>query len=127
MSTDSVFILAVLAANVVVSEWLVRHTFFRHFGTALLVIVVTAVTSNLGWIPTSAAQAPVYDGIFTYVAPLAIFWLLLPVNLRDVLRAGGPMIAAFLVGAAGTMIGVVTAMKWLHVARYLGNDHQALG
>ena len=52
METDPVFVVAVLAANVVISEWLVRHTFLKHFGTALLVIVVTAVTANLGLIPS---------------------------------------------------------------------------
>ncbi len=121
------FILTVLCVNVVVSEWLVRHTFFKHFGSALLVIVVTAVTANLGVIPTNSTEAPIYSGVFTYVAPLAIFWLLLPVNLRSVLRAGFPMLAMFLIGSAGTVVGVVVAMKVIGGAESIGELYRPLG
>ncbi len=48
MLTDPIFIVAVLSLNVFLSEWLVRHSFCRHFGAALLVIVLTAIVANLG-------------------------------------------------------------------------------
>lgn len=125
--TDSLAILAVLCFNVALSEWLVRTTVARHFGTGLLVIVVTALASNLGIIPSSAAEAPVYDGIFTYLAPLAIFMLLLQVNLKDVRRAGGPMIGAFLIGAAGTTAGVLAAMQVVDGPASFGDLYRGLG
>ncbi len=127
MFRDPMFIVAVLAINVVLSEWLVRYTFFKHFGTALLVIVVTAVTANLGLIPTSASETGVYDGVFSYVAPLAIFWLLLQVNLRDVLKAGFPMLTAFSIGAIGTALGLVTAMWLLNGEEAIGENYHAIG
>jgi len=127
MPVDPVFIVAVLAANVVISEWLVRHTPLRHFGTALLVIVVTAVTSNIGLIPTTSAEAPLYDGVFSYVAPLAIFWLLLQVNLRDILRAGVPMIGMFIVGAVGTFLGVMIGMWAVDGPKLFGDAYRGLG
>lgn len=127
MPVDPLFVSGVLFANVVVSEWLVRHTPFRHAGTALLVIVVTAVTANLGWIPTTSDKTPVYGGVFDYVAPLAIFWLLLQVNLKEVLRAGGPMIAAFLIGAVGTTAGVLVGMWAISGQSVLGGNYKALG
>ncbi|MEN8374874.1 MAG: DUF819 family protein, partial [Gemmatimonadota bacterium] len=108
MTHDSLYVLAALCALVVATEYLVRRTFFRHFGTALLVILVTAVVANLGWIPAgSSAEAPVpvYDAIFAYLAPLAIFWLVLPISLREVLKAGLPIIALFLIGSVGVMVG----------------------
>ena len=116
MLSDPLFVIAVLSLNVVVSEWLVRHTFFKHFGTALLVIVVTAVTANLGLIPTSSEATPVYGGVFTYVVPLAIFWLLLQVNLRDILEAGLPLLAAVLIGSLGYGVGTYLG---LFAAAYL--------
>ena len=105
MLTDPIFIVAVLSLNVFLSEWLVRHSFCRHFGAALLVIVLTAIVANLGVIPTSTGGSPVYDGVFEYVAPLAIFWLLLQVSIRDILKAGMPMVVMFFIGAAGTLVG----------------------
>ncbi len=109
--TDPVFIAAIVTGCVIASQWLVDHTVLRHAGVALLVILVTAVVSNLGIIPTSGT--PVYDGVFTYLAPLAIFWLLLGVNLRDVVSAGLPLLTLFGLGAAGTVLGVVGALALL--------------
>jgi len=61
---DPVFILAILAACIVISEMLVRHTALRHGGTALVVIVVTAVAANSGLIPTGTQDVPLYSVLF---------------------------------------------------------------
>lgn len=114
MLSSPLAVLAVLALVVLASEWLVRRTVLRHAGTALLGILLAAVLANVGLIPagsTTAEPVPVYDGIFTYVAPLAIFWLLLGVNLRTVRKAGVPMLALFLIGAWGTAVGAFAAAK----------------
>ncbi|HSA56687.1 MAG TPA: DUF819 family protein [Gemmatimonadaceae bacterium] len=124
------FILAVLCVVVVLSEWLVRRTWLRHAGTALVGILVTAVIANLGVIPagsTAAAPVPVYDGIFEHVAPLAIFWLILGVNLRDVLRAGVPLVVLFLIGSLGTVAGIVAGMALVNGAVTIGPQFHALG
>jgi uncharacterized membrane protein len=123
-------ILAGLCLLVAVSEWLVRTTVLRHAGTALLGILLTAIVANLGVIPAGSspeAPVPVYDGIFTYIAPLGIFWLLLSVNLRDVLRAGGPLVILFLIGSLGTVAGVVAGMAAVDGAQTIGPYHRALG
>jgi uncharacterized membrane protein len=128
MRTDPLYVLAMLCLFVALSEWLVRRTPLRHVGTALLVILVTAVAANLGVLPAGSsdtAPVPVYDAIFAYLAPLAIFWLLLLINLRDVLRAGAPAIALFLIGAAGILIGAVVAVQ-LFDLRALGPLHPAV-
>jgi len=126
MSHDPLFILAILSLNVVVSELLVRRTVLRHFGTALLVILVTALVANLGVIPTGTRGVPLYEGVFSHVAPLAIFWLLLQVNLRQVLRAGLPMIVLFLLGSAGTVLGVVLGMAAVDGSETIGPLHHAV-
>lgn len=127
MFTQSLFVFAMLSAAIVLSELLVRKTFFRHIGTSLLVIIVTAVIANLGIIPTSGAEAPIYSGIFAYIAPVAIFLLLLKVNLRDILKAGPKMIAMFFVGAAGTMAGVLLGMWIIGGQAAVGEMYRALG
>jgi uncharacterized membrane protein len=126
MPRDPLFILAVLAACVVASEWLARSTWLRHLGTALVVIVVTAVVANLGVIPTGTEEVPLYGVLFRQVAWLAIFWLLLQVRLREVARAGPVMIALFVLGAAGTALGAVVGMLVVGGEARFGDVHAAL-
>jgi len=125
--TDSLWILAVLAANVAASEWLVRRTALRHLGSALLVIVVTAITANIGIIPTYSNDVPVYAGVFDYLAPLSIFLLLLRVHLAGIWRAGRAMLLLFGVGALGTTLGVIVAMRAVGGAHAFGTLYYALG
>ena len=125
--TDPLFIVSMLALMVAVSEIIGRTTWGRHLGSALWVIVLTAVVANLGLIPPYSDEIAVYRGIFGYVAPLAIFLLVLQVNLRDILKAGLPMIGMFLVGAVGTTIGVLVGLWWVDGAEAFGSLYHALG
>lgn len=113
MLEDARLVLAVLALCVVVGEWLGRRPGLRHAGSSLLVIVLAAVLANLGLIPagsTPQRPVPAYDAIFAHGAPLAIFWLVLRVDLRRTLAAGLPLLSMFGVGALGTVLGVVTGL-----------------
>ena len=130
MTDQTLFILAVLSLVIVATEWAVRRTWLKHVGTALLVIVATAVIANLGVIPTTSteeAPVPAYDAIFGTVAPLAIVWLLLKVNLRDILRAGVPIISLVLIGSLGTVAGVLVGMWAVDGPERIGSMYHALG
>lgn len=123
MPRDPLYIFAVLCLLIVASEWLARRSGFRHLGSALIVILLGAIVANLGVIPAGSppdAPVPVYDAIFAYVAPLALFWLLLHVNLRSLLAVGLPIIALFLAGSAGTLLGAVAAMRLVNMGEVIG-------
>ncbi|RYC66434.1 DUF819 family protein [Spirosoma sordidisoli] len=121
---DSLFILFVLCLNVVICEWLARQPGLHHIGTALLVIVVTAIEANLGIIPT--VETPIYEGIFGYVAPFSLFLLLLSVNLKDLRQAGLPMLTMYLIGSVGTIIGVLTSVWAFSAPQTIGTLFYAL-
>ncbi len=104
------YILAVLAFVIVLCEILTKYTWLKQVGTALLAIVITAIIANLGLIPSASDAPPLYKGIFTYLAPLSIFYLLLEVSLRHLKLAGIPMLVMFGIGAAGTTLGVMLGM-----------------
>jgi uncharacterized membrane protein len=126
---DDLFILTVLALLIVAAEWLARRPGFRHLGSALLVILLGAIVANLGVIPAgSPPEAPVavYEVVFAHVAPIAIFWLLLTVNLREVARAGLPLLALFGVGALATLGGAVLAMRLVGGAATIGPLYDAI-
>lgn len=94
-----------------------RFAWARQLGASMLVIVAGAVVSNLGWVPLTS---PVYDAIFGPVTSLAIVWLLLAVDLRDLRQAGPRMLGAFGLAVVGTCAGVLVAT--LALASQLGDQ-----
>ncbi|KAB7732802.1 DUF819 family protein [Rudanella paleaurantiibacter] len=122
--TEPLPILCLLFLNIFVCEWLSTKPGFRHLGTALLVIILTAIEANVGLVPTT--DTPLYDAIFGYVTPFALFVLLLNVNLQDLRRAGLPMLTLFLIGSAGTIVGVVVSMWLFNGPQSVGSQFYAL-
>ncbi|MCO6475135.1 MAG: DUF819 family protein [Phaeodactylibacter sp.] len=130
MLTSPLYVLTILCLLVVLSEWLVRHTALRGLGTALLVIVLTAVVANLGILPAGSSEerpVPAYEAVFAYLAPISIFWLLLRVNLRDVLAAGLPIVFLFIVGSLATTLGAVGGMWLVNGPQAIGPLYNAVG
>lgn len=109
---DPLYVSTVLLFLVAMSAWLSRTAWFRHIGAALTVILAAAILANVGLIPSSSNAPPLYSAIFSFVAPIAIFFLLLDVKLVDIRKAGAPMLILFLTGSACTIIGVVAGF-WL--------------
>ncbi len=126
MFTNSLTILAVLFLNIVVAEWLNTKAFFKHVGTGLMVIILTAIVANLGIIPASTPATPLYDGIFAYIAPLSIFLMLLNINLNSLKKAGKPMLIMFLIGSVATVIGTLIAMWATNGKTKIGELYYAL-
>jgi len=121
-----VALLAVLAVGVAVAELVGRLSWGRKVGAALIVIVVGALLANFRIIPPAGAGGPVYDPIFAVVTPAAIFLILLEANLKALRRAGGPMLIAFGLGAAGTAAGVLVAGLLTPARAMLGGNFEAL-
>lgn len=130
MFTSPLYVLSLLCLIVVLSEWLVRRTFLRHLGVALLVILVTAIIANIGILPagsTAERPVPTYEAIFAYIAPISIFWLLLRVNLKELFQAGLPLVILFLIGSLGTTLGVVIGMWAINGHESIGELYYAVG
>lgn len=121
------WVLAVIAGVIVLAEWLVKKTWLHHLSTALLVIVFGAILANLGVIPSASDQYPMYGEIFTYLAPLSIFFLLLEVNLKSLRQAGLPMLILFGTGSLGTVLGILLGMQLIDGPAVFGTAYQALG
>lgn len=124
---DPLAILALLMGTILVADRLTKVPVFRQLGTSLNVILLTALTANVGLIPSSTNAPALYDGIFTYLAPISIFYLLLSVNLRSLKRAGSPMVFNFFIGSIGTMLGVLAGMWAVAGPKGFGPLYYALG
>ncbi|MBX2844162.1 MAG: DUF819 family protein [Flammeovirgaceae bacterium] len=126
MTSNPVFVLGILCLIIIVSEWLTKKALFKHFGTALMVILFGAAFSNLGVIPSASNSIPLYSGIFKYLAPLSIFYLLLEVNLKSLKNAGLPMLFMFFVGVGGTVAGVLIGMQVVSGEEVFGENFKPL-
>lgn len=104
---NPLYVITVLLLLVCLAHWLSDKKQFRFFGSSLLVIIGGAILANVGLLPSSEAPSPLYGGIFTYVAPLAIFFLLIDVRLKDLKEAGLPTLLLFLTGSVTTVIGTL--------------------
>lgn len=108
--------LGTLCLAVYVLDWLNRHTPCRHLGSALLAIIGGAILANLGLVPGPDAVPALYRGVLAWVAPLAIFYLLLQVNLRDLRLAGPAMLVAFALAVPGVLLGAILGYGVLEAA-----------
>lgn len=123
---DPIFVLAILCLMVILAVYAGKTKFGKQFGAALLVILFTAVAANLRLIPSASNSIPLYEGIFKYIAPISIFYLLLKVNLTSIKRAGLPMIGLFLIGSLATTLGIL--ISWFIIApeSVLGEDGKVI-
>jgi uncharacterized membrane protein len=103
MSPSLVFF--VLATVVLVALWLeTRFVAFRKLGSAATAILMALVLSNARLIP---GASPVYDFLMGPGVLAGVVLVLLGVNLASLRQAGRPMLAAFALGAGGTMVGAM--------------------
>jgi len=123
---NPIYVFAVLCLMVILAVYAGKTKTGSKFGAALLVIVFTAVVANLGLIPSASDSIPLYDGIFTYLAPLSIFYLLLGVNLNSIKKAGAPMIILFVLGSLATALGVLVAWYVVSPEKVLGEDARVI-
>jgi uncharacterized membrane protein len=118
---EPLFIAGALCIAVFFATWLTRFPWGKTIGTPILVIVLCALFSNLGIIPSAMEGSPIYDGVFIYLAPLGIFIALLEVDLKSLKNAGFPLLSMFLLGSLGTVIGVLTAWYLVNPSAEIGD------
>lgn len=106
---NPLFVAGALCVAVFFAIWLTRFSWGKTVGTPILVILICAILSNVGIIPSAMGGHVVYNGVFNYLAPLGIFIALLEVDLKSIKKAGLPLLLMFGLGTLGTVIGVFVA------------------
>jgi uncharacterized membrane protein len=123
---NPIYVLSVLCLMVLLAVYAGNTKLGSKFGAALLAIVFTAILANLNLIPSASNAIPLYDGIFTYLAPISIFYLLLNVNLTTIKNAGAPMIILFLIGSLATSAGILLSWYIINPQELLGMDAKTI-
>ena len=125
--SDPIYLLAVLVAVAAIAEWLGRRPAGSWLGGAIITLILGILLANVGVIPTITNAPPLYGYLVSVGAPVAIFLLLIDVHLGALKRAGLPMLAAFGIGSAGTIIGVLTAFWLTDADAWLGRFAAPVG
>jgi uncharacterized membrane protein len=98
---------AVFLGVVLFAVWLEsRFSWARKISSVVLILFLAGLLSNIGLITD---RSTFYDELAGFTVPFAVCLILFTVNLADLKRTGGPLLAAFAVACFGTMIGVLTA------------------
>lgn len=118
--TSNFAVLGILFILILIGQYISSTSWGKPIGAALIVILLGALFANLNIIPSASNAIPLYSVIFTYIAPLSIFYLVLGVSLQEIKAAGLPMIGLFLLGSAATVIGVIGAYYLIDPSSALG-------
>lgn len=107
ISHPALIVLALVAIEALVLR-LSRHECTRRafdlLPAVFWIYFLPMLAATCGVLP---AQSPVYGLITTYLLPASLVLLLLPVDLRAILRLGPKALALFFIGGAGIMAGTV--------------------
>jgi uncharacterized membrane protein len=110
MITHPLLIVMVLATIEALVLWLSRHErtkrCFDLLPAVFWIYFLPMLAATFGLI---ASQSPVYGLITTWLLPASLVLLLLPVDIRAILRLGPMALAMFFIGAAGIIAGAVNS------------------
>ena len=120
--SNPVYVLLMLCFMIILSLYVGKTKLGKQLGSALLVILFTAIIANLKLIPSASNSIELYSIIFEYIAPISIFFLLLNVNLVSIKKAGLPMITLFIIGSLSTTLGILISWIIISPENILGSD-----
>lgn len=105
-------LMAVMFGSVALTIFLEqKYVWGSRISGAVIVLIIAVCLTNFRIIPTSA---PIFDDVvWGFAVPMAIPLLLLQSDLKKIMHETGPMLAIFLIGAAGTVAGVILGYELL--------------
>jgi uncharacterized membrane protein len=119
--TDPMSVLAFLAGLMALIFWAAKQprleTLFRYTPPVIYVYFLPMLATTAGITPSSS---PLYGWLITYLLPVALFLLMVSVDLKSVAKLGGTALFMVLAGTAGIVIGAPIALMLFQ--GFLGPD-----
>ena len=107
MISDPLLLLAFIFAVVAFTRFLEkRFKFVERISSAVVCTLLGIALANIGVIPTTAESAT-NATVFEFAIPYAIVLVIIGTNLREILTAGRPLMAAYGVAVFGSLLGGV--------------------
>lgn len=111
------------------ADWKRTSGFFKYLPSIFWIYFLPMIANTLGLLPEAfSPKSPqgtaVYETISTYLLPPCLVLLLLPVDVRAILRLGPIALGVMLAGSLGTFVGGVATYalfgRWLPTEMYKG-------
>jgi len=115
---------AVVVSAAALGIWTEHKKWLGKVSGILVSMVVMSILSMTGIIPVASnpkIKVDVYDLIFSYFIPLSIPMMLLGSNITRIIREGGKLLVAFLIGALGVILGSFLAFYLIDLGPDSGN------
>ncbi len=116
-ANDNLLIWAVLMASSAFGVYAEKKGWIKNIAGVMYTMIITAVLALLHFIPyaSGSEKVPVYDFVYNYITPMAIPLLLFSANIVKIIKESGRLIAIYLIGAAGIVIGAIITFFIVHL------------
>ncbi len=115
---------AVIVGAAALGIWSEYKKWFGQVSGILVTMIVMSVLSMSGVVPVASnpkMKVEVYELIFSYFIPLSIPLMLMGSNITRIIREGGKLLVAFLIGALGVVLGSFLAFYCIDLGTDSGN------
>ncbi len=115
---------AVIVAAAALGIWSEHKKWLGQVSGILVTMILMSVLSMSGVVPVASnpkLKVDVYELIFSYFIPLSIPLMLMGSNITRIIREGGKLLVAFLVGALGVILGSFLAFYCIDLGPDSGN------
>lgn len=105
---NNLVLFAVIVGAAALGIWSEHKKWLGQVSGILVTMIVMSILSMLGVVPVASnpkLKVEVYDLIFSYFIPLSIPMMLMGSNITRIIREGGKLLVAFLIGALGVILG----------------------
>lgn len=115
---------AVIVGAAALGIWSEHKKWFGKVSGILVTMILMSVLSMSGVVPVASdpqQKIEVYELIFSYFIPFSIPMMLLGSNIIRIIREGGKLLIAFLIGAVGVVLGSFLAFYLIDLGSDSGN------
>ena len=121
---NNLVLFAVIVGAAALGIWSEHKKWLGQVSGILVTIILMSVLSMSGVIPVASnpkIKVEVYDLIFSYFIPISIPMMLMGSNITRIIREGGKLLVAFLIGALGVILGSFLAFYLINLGDDSGN------
>jgi len=115
---------AVIVGAAALGIWSEHKKWLGQVSGILVTMILMSILSMSGVVPVASnpkLKVDVYELIFSYFIPLSIPLMLMGSNITRIVREGGKLLVAFLIGALGVILGSILAFYLIDLGADSGN------
>jgi len=115
---------AIIVGAAALGIWSEHKKWLGQVSGILVTMIVMSILSMSGVVPVASnpkLKVDVYELIFSYFIPLSIPLMLMGSNITRIIREGGKLLVAFLIGALGVILGSFLAFYIIDLGPDSGN------